>query len=127
MKLKTVEFSADLEEFAKKLNANVVDATNLIGLRIWRDIIKMSPVDTGRFRASWNYTYFNEDLSIKAEGNYPNEPVAPGELNRLAPIFITNNLEYAPVLEAGHSKQAPQGMVTVALNNIQAQLQGFLS
>ncbi|WP_429820275.1 hypothetical protein [Ensifer sp. B1-9] len=37
-------------------------------------------------------------------------------------IFITNNLPYATALEAGHSKQAPIGMVAVTFAELESML-----
>jgi hypothetical protein len=54
----------------------------------------LTPVDTGRARAGWRY----EDLSDNQKRIY-------------------NQVEYIIFLEFGHSRQAPLGMVRIAIEN----------
>jgi hypothetical protein len=94
-------------------------------------VVLMSPVDTGRFRANWMIGEGSPNLSVV--GNYDTSglgkktgkgfsggvSVNSGETTKIAAlnitgdqsVFITNSLPYAARLEYGWSKQAPEGMV----------------
>ena len=41
-------------------------------------------------------------------------------------MFIVSNLAYIEALENGHSQQAPQGMVTISVAEIEADIDGIL-
>lgn len=78
-------------------------------------IIKATPVDTGRARANW----FPSIGTIKHGTSTLTEVIttiedAPGKV-----FYLTNNLPYIKPLEFGSSKQAPQGMVRVAVANFE--------
>lgn len=84
-------------------------------------IVTLSPVDTGRYKAS-NYiservesnevTSENENFNAKIEEQTKN---VEGKLENIS-YFITNNLEYAESIEGGHSQQAPNGVYAPASN-----------
>ena len=61
---------------------------------ILKAVMMLTPVDTGRARAGWRY----EDLSDNQKRIY-------------------NQVEYIIFLEFGHSRQAPLGMVRIAIEN----------
>lgn len=81
---------------------------------IAKDIVKNSPIDTGRFKSNWNAALNAPDLQIDqgAGGGFT------GVINKMKigdVFFFTNNLPYAKRLEFGWSNQAPNGMVRLAL------------
>lgn len=81
---------------------------------IGKDIIKRSPVDTGRFKENWNAALNQPDLSTDRQEGAGLIPVA-NKLKIGDKFFFTNNLAYALRLEFGHSDQAPNGMVRLAI------------
>lgn len=101
-----------------------------IALDLWGDITLRTPVDTGRARANWFLTVgapSNErDLHEGAKTGEVAAPPTPSlnEITGNESIFIINNLVYIEALEEGHSKQAPIGMVRLALQAEAALLQG---
>ena len=119
------KFKADLNKVAELFNTTVGVARRRIALQVWTGVVKMSPVDTGRFRASWQLTEGHTDTSVKPEGThgYPPPPSMWGDPGSFSVTWITNNLPYAVPLEEGHSGQAPYGMVRVTLASVEAQLQ----
>lgn len=124
--LKQVDkFKADLNKVAELFGTTVGVVRRRIALEIWVGVVKMSPVDTGRFRASWNLTEGHVDTSVKPEGkhSYPRPSALRGNPDNFAVTWITNNLPYAVPLEEGHSKQAPFGMVRVTLASVEIRLQ----
>lgn len=84
-----------------------------------------SPVDTGRFRASWAIGQNAAPSEGEPEGQYPNNP-PPNAVNyslgneRAGNIYsIHNNLIYAEPLARGRSKQAPDGWVDSIAKDVQ--------
>lgn len=98
-------------------------------LDLMTDMIDASPVDTGRFKANFvvstgimtNSTVDRVDRTPKGQHDAAGA-VSYGEaiLKGWKPgqtIWILNNLSYAQRLEYGWSKQAPGGMVRLAVQN----------
>jgi hypothetical protein len=81
---------------------------------IAKDVVKNSPVDTGRFKENWNSALNEPDLSIDKASGAGFIPVA-NKIKIGDKFFFTNNLAYALRLEFGHSDQAPMGMVRLAV------------
>jgi hypothetical protein len=84
-----------------------------------------SPVDSGRFRASWAIGQNAAPFEGQPEGQYPNNP-PPNAVNyslgneQVGNIYsIHNNLIYAEPLARGRSKQAPDGWVDSIAKDIQ--------
>ena len=84
-----------------------------------------SPVDTGRFRASWAIGQNAAPSEGEPEGQYLNNP-PPNAVNyslgneRAGNIYsIHNNLIYAEPLARGRSKQAPDGWVDSIAKDVQ--------
>lgn len=85
-----------------------------------------SPVDTGRFRASWQVGENSASGGEKPPGPYGNMP-AIERLNysqeRIGNVYsVHNNLPYAERLAQGWSQQAPAGWV----QGIAKDIQGFV-
>ena len=79
---------------------------------------QQSPVDTGRFRVSWQIGQNAADGVPAPEGNYGAGITPPKGSNyqpgqeRLGNYYsVHNNLPYAEPLAQGHSPQAPAGWV----------------
>ncbi len=94
----------------KKMLGAVKKTIKLIG----KDVIKKSPVDTGRFKSNWNSSLNAPDLTIDLQSGAGLTEVA-SKLKVGDVFYFTNNLPYALALEFGHSNQAPQGMVRLAV------------
>lgn len=118
------EVLMDLSRWIEEHERRKWDGVRAVAIQALADIMELSPVDTGRFRAS----HF---LSIgEASGQTAPEAGGFGDaasariheatstLAGMVPapsvqIFIVNNLPYAWSLENGHSKQAPAGVYAV--------------
>ena len=123
---------ADLEvsvaQFAQSLQHAVAmfpDEANTIkrkaALSVLRAVIKRSPVKSGRFRNNWQMSVGRPKM-IEVENWQGHVPlmdsavvatVRPGQA-----LWLTNNVPYAMALEAGHSKQAPAGVLAVTLAEV---------
>jgi len=118
-------FDVQLKKFAALIGAEVGKVRDKVGVEIYRGLIMDSPVDQGRFRASWNMHYVTPDTEVKPEGEHgmPSVPVISSPFPFEA-LFITNSLPYAVRLNEGWSKQAPKNFVE---NNVQKAQQSILS
>lgn len=134
-------FNATLKRFIRGCQENALTVVKLAAFKVHDDIVVRTPVDTGRCAASWTVV----------PGRVPSEEVAP-EIPKLGPAkertaarraaksfsrsvmqsakagqdtvwTIANNLPYVEALENGHSKQAPAGMVKLALLDVTTELQ----
>ncbi|MBJ2345577.1 MULTISPECIES: HK97 gp10 family phage protein [Pseudomonas] len=112
-------FSLQLAEFAKQAQEAVDASLREIIIEIGNSLIRMSPVDTGRFRGNWQMS-----IDAPPEGTLGAlDPTGATATARIAEgsiffragttAFIVNNLPYAIPLEYGHSDQAPGGMVRI--------------
>lgn len=112
-------FALQLAEFAAQAKEAVDASLREIIIEIGNSLIRMSPVDTGRFRGNWQMT-----IEAPAAGTLSTlDPTGTEATARIAgesilfragtTAFIVNNLPYAIPLEYGHSDQAPGGMVRI--------------
>lgn len=104
-------------QFNKLINAAVLTADARLKLQ--------SPVDTGRFRASWAIGQNAAPFEGQPEGSYQSSP-PPEAVNyqlgneQVGNVYsIHNNLIYAEPLANGHSVQAPSGWVDSIAKDIQ--------
>lgn len=127
-------FEADLKKFAQLLDVEVRLVVRRIAFDLFRRIVRRTPVDTGRARASWIMTQGSPSTEVLPEGSYSQQGKAQPNIDGYAPIWISNNLDYIETLEfglypgegpktsGGFSIQAPQGMVRLSLAEIETQL-----
>ena len=102
------EFVAEIEATGKKLPADLVRiAQRRAGLRMFEVAIKVSPVDTGRFRGNWQAS-----VGAPATGELKTaDPRGTDTTRRLgaaiatlpdfAVVYLTNNLPYAEAIDVG--------------------------
>ena len=116
-------FAADLRALCDKAGDKAEMVVRGAALELGGQMIDRSPVDTGRFKNNWVTATGAADSSASASsdksgarsGSMLNEKIAgwkPGQT-----IWILNSLPYAKRLEYGWSKQAPGGMVRLAVQN----------
>lgn len=128
------QFELQLKEFTDQyLPEHQAYFVRKVTAKLLVSLINESPVDTGRFRGAWvvgnNIADRNEpETPDKSEGEHNiSFQRARGLIAQLQPgdiVYISNNLDYALMLEYGWSKQAPAGMVAISINEIEAWLQG---
>jgi hypothetical protein len=108
----------DLDEIAE---AGVKE----IAGNIFRAAVKLSPVYSGAFRASWRIAFNGAREDVTA-GRSPDNPVRgaafrwPTGFKLGDMVVISNNQPYAELLEyAAWSSQAPYGVLRVAIASVQ--------
>lgn len=125
-----MSFKLQLEKFAEKAGAKAEEAVRKVAMKVYANVVTMSPVDTGRFRGNWNISMGKFDRSTYSQGydHKLDKSEAAQQLQRVldkgqmiigdykgGSIYISNNLPYAMRLEDGYSDQAPVGMVRITL------------
>ncbi len=120
-------FALQVAGFAKGIDTTYGKVIAKVLLDMYADIIKRTPVLTGRARASWNIGINRSDLSVASKaitknGNVPQPNIleAASKLSDVTTkdtVFISNNLPYILELENGSSKQNRAGMVKPVVAN----------
>jgi hypothetical protein len=106
------------QQMEKLLRAAVLETDSLLK--------QASPVDTGRFRASWQVGENAAPGGIAPPGSY--SAAAPlsrigYQQERMGNVYsVHNNLPYAEPLANGSSKQAPDGWVQGAAKDVQGRV-----
>lgn len=117
----TSHFRQTQIKIAKWLNLAPALVVQKTAIDILSEVIYRTPVDTGRARGSWTVGIdqmpdaddfgvdylINMNRNIGAINNTPN----------IARAFIVSFLPYILALENGSSRQAPNGMATIAIQN----------
>jgi hypothetical protein len=124
-------FTGDLEKFAKASKVELEVVIRKVAFEVYTGITQKTPVDTGRAKGNWNIGLSNIDYtvnenatsSVKGQAGYENLP-REGAGNKV--IYITNNLPYINVLENGSSKQAPNGMVSLTMQDVQRSIRNVI-
>lgn len=118
-----MSFTADLTKYAKKTKSDIGTAKRAIVFNVFREVIKRTPVDTGRAKSNWFVsegvpsTQINQRTDKSNLGNigkHSAQELKSITIN-LGFDFLTNNLPYIGSLEYGRSDQAPLGMVRTTL------------
>lgn len=122
-------FNASLDQWISQLKDYLDEVVRNVTFEIAENIIvggefaPGTPIDTGFARASW-WIAVNDMGSPHQAPDNPGKllfAVAPSTLAAGAQakagdiIYILSNTLYMPVLEFGHSDQAPQGMIRLTL------------
>lgn len=114
-----MSFKEDVKKFAKITGDNIATVMKTAGIEIFKSVTNLSPVDTGRARASWNMSINEINLAVKPPGEYGPHLEFPSfegfEFKNT--IYISNNLNYIEYLERGSSSQAPRGMLAISVRN----------
>lgn len=118
-------FSRTLEQFRDKALEDMNEVFRRVMIEIGSTVIRLSPVDTGRFKGNWQFTV--DAPATASLDNYDKEghdTVARlvADVQHLTfgqTAYLVNNLVYSIPLEYGHSSQAPTGMLRITINGFQ--------
>lgn len=128
-----MSFSVDLSRWVAKAHGNVDKVVRQTLVLASQGIMQRSPVDTGRFRANWQFAVNAPDVTTSWRVD-PSGAITMARLQgQIASInagptfYLTNSLPYAYRLEKGWSSQAPNGMVSVTLAGLQAAVNEYVS
>lgn len=122
--MKQRKYSRSVQAWAKKVKVSAQTVTKVLAFKLIGRIKELTPVDTGRLKASWNLIPGEHaDLSVAPKGKGKNSVPDPGiPFVRNANAYtISNNLKYVRYIEEGTSKQAAVGMVKIAVAEVRAE------
>lgn len=110
-------------DIGKLLTEIIEDETVALSQNTYREIVENTPVDTGHAVSNWilsknkpfpdvvgSKTAVNHRKSLDSLSEIQNYKVKDGS------IFLTNNVNYVPILNAGSSTQAPAGFVQIGMD-----------
>lgn len=119
-----LQFKVDINRWIKATQTGLEDTIRIFVASVHADLVKTSPVDTGRFRANWQITantiplyalneYDKSGDKTIANGKRIINALPLGRGGAVTTIYFSNMLIYANALEYGHSKQAPAGVLGI--------------
>jgi hypothetical protein len=118
-------FAESLAAFAEQAKEAIDDVFREVVIEIGTSVIRLSPVDTGRFKGNWQFTVgapSNQSIDTVDKAGHETIATLVAEVSKLEAgqvAYIVNNLVYGVPLEYGHSDQAPAGMVQITLARFQ--------
>src|SRR5215472_10773868 len=133
-----LDFQVKCEEFAKAIQVNLNTVIRRAAAQLYSDIVLRWPVDTGYSRRNWQVSVDPPPTDViglppkKVHGK-PTEVLEPlynpqgADTAITVPkdatrVYILNNVVYAEALENGWSKQAPYGVVRIAIAQLSAEM-----
>ena len=120
-------FNAQLAAFTAFMNNEIHDVRDEVALGAWSGVTRLTPVDTGRARFSWNFSYGNIDPTVPPKGSYGNPPVPnlEGSTKPFQAVFVTSSLDYIIPLEEGHSTKSER-MFEKTLHDLTLKMNTFM-
>lgn len=119
-------FSLNIKAWCDKAKDRADLVVRKVALDVGSRVVMRSPVDTGRFRANWQYGVGQPNPTVTEtfdkDGSAAIARITAGSATaKLGDvIYVSNSLPYALRLEAGWSQQAPAGMVGLTVQEFQA-------
>lgn len=118
------QFQGEVGKWIARVETGLDDVIREFAKAVHADLVRNSPVDTGRFRANWQITanvipmfalneYDKTGEKTIAAGKRIINALPLGRGGAVTSIHFSNMLIYANALEYGHSKQAPAGVVGI--------------
>lgn len=112
-------FEDVINQWVEETQVKIDDILQDIVILIGKNVITLSPVDTGLFKGNWQLSIDSGSSGV-IDRLDPSGSDALAELSSKANMFtagqiayIQNHLDYGYDLEYGSSKQAPDGVVRV--------------
>lgn len=98
---------------------NIEEKRREIANTVYRNLMVVSPVDTGRLRIGFTPSLNAPSDYVPAEGKYPNFSIDTSAWNgskETDVYYITNNVPYAVMVNNGTVKMAPRRFVERAIS-----------
>lgn len=118
------DFRSDFGKVLKRAGDRAELVVRKSALNLLSQVVQASPVDTGRFKSNWQTGIgainSGTDSTDESVGRFHS---AIGGWTAGQTIWLTNSLPYAKRLEYGWSKQAPGGMVRIAVQDFKNLIQ----
>ncbi len=129
-------YNLQVRDFMAKTGIGLTTIVKRLAFGIHGRVVKKTPVDSGRLRASWNliegddpdldvppesdFTSAGEDSSKRSANEEKADSVAAAKRRSASASValaytVSSNLPYAEVIENGGSDQAPNGMMKLSI------------
>lgn len=117
-----MSFAGDIDRFQANIRASHRANCREVMGRVYQGVTTQSPVDTGRFKASWRMSWGRLDRSVEPPADHVPfmEQQTPKPDDDFPSGWVSNALPYAVRLEEGWSGDAPAGVVAVTLAAVEA-------
>lgn len=107
-------FSDSMRAFADAKGAELDKVVRKTVFDLSANVLKLSPVDTGRFRANWQYGFGVQpegtlEATDRSSGGQQTAARIAGQVTQGAGVhYLVNNLPYAEVIEYGYYPDPPE-------------------
>jgi len=120
-----MQFNLSLDKWREKYEDSFLDFVKKLSLEILRRVMSKTPVDTGRAQSNWRATV--NEAPVADGGHMSTNPGAAFSkasevivrADRIETVFIFNSVPYILELENGKSRQAPRGMLSLSLQEVE--------
>jgi hypothetical protein len=109
--------SKRLGAFGKAIQEDLLLLNKVAAFKFFENVIKRTPVDTGRLRANFQIDTKTNSIKIDATAKPANPSLPASKI-----YWVFNNIDYLIQIEQGSSRQAPQGMIKLALQQVDAEI-----
>lgn len=112
-------FEDQIAMFIEETEIKIDETLQTIVLKIGEHLVRLSPVDTGRFKGNWQLSLdkgSNASLVREDKEGYTTLSEIASKVNKFTAgqiAYLQNHVLYGYDLEYGSSKQAPDGVVRV--------------
>ncbi len=116
-------FSVDVAAWVEHTKEREDIVVREVATELFRRVIMRTPVDKGTARGNWQATIGEPSTAVLDTTDPSGSETIEKMANEVAKakagdtVFLANNLPYILPLEYGHSKQAPNGMVGITVND----------
>jgi hypothetical protein len=103
--------------FKVKVEQKLEKTVRATSLLVLGELIKNTPVDTGRAKSNWwpEINVVSVEIREPSSGNEAQGLAVAARYKLTDTIYISNNLPYIRRLNEGHSTQSPAGFVEAAV------------
>jgi hypothetical protein len=112
-------FEDQIARFIEETETKIDETLQTIVLKIGENVVRLSPVDTGRFKGNWQLsidTGSTASLVREDKEGFATLSEIASKVNKFTAgqvAYLQNHVLYGHDLEYGSSKQAPDGVVRI--------------
>lgn len=117
-------FVLDISKWRVKTEKQLEAIVKKVAFELFTLVVRRSPVDTGRFRANNQISINSLPKSVEIDWDKNGTATIGKGKGKLGQyklgdvVYIYNNVAYAVALEHGHSKQAPEGVYRISVEDL---------
>ncbi len=113
MSIRITGVRATLQEADEDLDREIATQLRSTALSAYGDLVRTTPVDTGRARNSWTVSWDLPVIVNSLTGTSRGSNLSPRNVPSV--VWFSNGVDYIEPLNMGHSKQAPSRFIEQAI------------